>query len=656
MKGLSVNDLLKFNFVQEPVQAPDGTSVIYVKRSINKKKKYQSQLYKIDLVTGKEQVFTQDKGTVASPTFSPDGKKIAFISDRSGKKQVWLIDTHGGEASQLTDFPHGASDPVWSPSGKQLIASTSLEIDETLEQPKEGKNEGELKAYATNRLAYKADGQGLLTEKYHQLVLIHLSDQRTTVLTNGTYNHGDVAFSPDEQVIAFVANREQDADYRITSDLYTLELSTLVLTKQTNSDFSLSKPNFSPDGKLISLLGSNLAFKTASLARVMIVNRETTNLTILTKDFDVQASDVALNDMGSDAGTAGAVWANDNQSLFFLASQNGATSLYQVDLEGVVTKLIGGNEQIYHFSLNKDQSQAVIAISDQLTPGDLYLTSLNGKEKNRLTNANEGLLNEVSIAQAEEIQLTAYDGTALHGWIQKPMGYQEGEQYPLIVEIHGGPHMMYSFGFMHEFQALANEGYGVLYINPRGSHGYGQAFVNANRGDYGGGDYQDIMAAVDYVLDNFDWIDQERLGVTGGSYGGFMTNWIVGHTNRFKAAVTQRSISNWQSFYGVSDIGYFFTEYELKADFLSEPERLWDCSPIKYVNQIETPLLILHSEEDHRCPIEQAEQLYVALKMRKQPTRLVRFPKSSHGLSRNGDPSLRIERLTEIIDWFEKYL
>ena len=238
----------------------------------------------------------------------------------------------------------------------------------------------------------------------------------------------------------------------------------------------------------------------------------------------------------------------------------------------------------------------------------------------------------------------------------KPVGFEAGKKYPLIVEVHGGPHMMYSNAFMHEFQVLTAKGYGVLYINPRGSHGYGQAFVDAVRGDYGGGDYHDIMDATNFAINHFDWIDEDRLGVTGGSYGGFMTNWIVGHTNKFKAAATQRSISNWVSFYGVSDIGYFFTEWEHKTNKLDDIDKLWEISPLRYVNNIETPLLILHSEKDYRCPIEQGEQLYVALKHQDKPTRFVRFPESNHELSRNGDPALRISRLNEIIEWFDTYI
>ncbi len=276
-------------------------------------------------------------------------------------------------------------------------------------------------------------------------------------------------------------------------------------------------------------------------------------------------------------------------------------------------------------------------------------------EAKQVTNVNRQLLDEVEVVAPEAVSYESTDGYTVHGWFMKPSGYQEGEKAPMILNIHGGPHAMYANTFFHEMQLLASQGYAVLYTNPRGSHGYGQTFVNAVRGDYGGGDYRDLMAAVDGALEQFDFIDRDRLGVTGGSYGGFMTNWITGHTDRFKAAVTQRCISNWISFYGVSDIGYYFSEWQIQAD-LGDIDTLWKHSPLAYADQIKTPLLILHSENDYRCPIEQAEQLYIALKRKEKKTRLVRFPESDHNLSRTGKPELRLERLNHLTGWMNEYI
>lgn len=657
MQGITADDLLQFSFIQEPQVSPDGKHVIYVNRTINDKKKYQSNLHVVDTTTKQSIPFTQGKHTVSQPVFSPDGKSIAFVSDRSGKQHVWLIALHGGEARQVTFFPNGASNPVWSPDGKSLLVQASLGKDESLDQDKEEKEDSEtLKPYVTTNLRYKNDGVGFSKEKYQQLVLVNLEDQTTTLLTSGEFNHSNATFSPDGTTIALISNREEDAEYKLISDLYLLDIATKILTKLTDSDMRLHGPSYAPDGNQIALLGSDNTYAGSTLTRVYTFDLTTNTLECLTADWDVEASDVAINDMGTDGGNTAAVWANDGASLYFLAGERGCTSVYHVTLAKQISKVLGEKEQIYQFAFDAQQEQLVYAVSKADTPGDLYFYDVIAAKSERLTTSNQGWLAERQLAVPEEIAFTGMDGTALHGWIQKPINVEASKKYPLVVEIHGGPHLMYSHGFVHEFQVLAEKGYGVLYINPRGGHGYGQAFVDAVRGDYGGGDYQDIIDAVDYALATFDWIDDTRLGVTGGSYGGFMTNWIVGHTNRFKAAVTQRSITNWHSFYGVSDIGFFFTDWELKANLLSDPDKLWHHSPIRYVNNIETPLLILHSENDYRCPIEQAEQLYVALKVRKKITKFVRYPESSHGLSRNGDPDLRIHRLNEITGWFDQYL
>lgn len=658
MKGLIAEDLLKFSFVQEPQLSPDGQTIIYVKKTINEEKEYSSNLYLVDKNKNEEIPFTQGNHSVRQPAFSPDGSTIAFVSDRSKKQQVWTIALRGGEAKQLTFFPNGASNPVWSPDGKSLIVSVSLGIGESLEEEDNKTNESKetLTPYVTTKLKYKADGVGFLKEKYQQLVLIDLETGTTTQLTDGEYDYRQAVFSPDGKKIALIANREEDAEYNLISDLYQLDIATKQLTKLTNSDLRLNSPHYSPNGKAISLLGSGRTYAGATLTEVFSLDLDTQELNCLTSDWDVEVGDVGNNDMGTASGNQGAIWSNDGSSLYYLAGERGTTALYQVTLDKQITKVLGENEQIYDFSFDKHQEQLVYAVSAAGIPGDLYLYQLDSGDYSRLTRCNENWLNEHRLSQPEEIDFTGTDGTSLHGWIMKPVDFKKGNKYPLIVEIHGGPHLMYSHGFMHEFQVLAENGYGVLYINPRGSHGYGQTFVDAVRGDYGGGDYQDIMDAVDYALTTYDWIDSDRLGVTGGSYGGFMTNWIVGHTNRFKAAVTQRSITNWHSFYGVSDIGYFFTDWELKADLFTDPDKLWYHSPIRYVQNIETPLLIIHSEQDYRCPIEQAEQLYTALKMRKKETKFVRYPKSDHNLSRTGDPSLRIHRLNEIVGWFDLYL
>ncbi|NAP01646.1 prolyl oligopeptidase family serine peptidase, partial [Halomonas sp. MG34] len=345
----------------------------------------------------------------------------------------------------------------------------------------------------------------------------------------------------------------------------------------------------------------------------------------------------------------------DEKSLFFIATDQGSTGLYEVSLDKELTTLYEKDNHVFGFSYDQNKEAFVLGISSATNPCDFYYLEKDGT-LTQLTKSNRAFLEEVAIAEPETISVKADDGKEIQGWLLKPYGFTEGKKYPFVLEIHGGPHAMYGQTFFFEMQLLAARGYVVLYTNPRGSHGYGQEFVDACRSDYGGGDYTDLMTSVDYVLDNYSYIDEDRLGVTGGSYGGFMTNWIVGHTNRFKAAVTQRSISNWLSFYGVSDIGFFFTKWEHGLNLLDDPEKLWEISPLKYAENVETPLLILHGELDFRCPVEQGEQLFIALKHLRKEVEFVRFPGANHELSRSGKPAMRQERLNHICRWFELYL
>ena len=650
VKGIQVADLYAMTFVSDRQLSPDGRRVVFVQRAINEDKKYESHLFLTDLTSGKTVQFTQGASSNTSPRWSPDGDTIAFVSDRSGKRQIWTIPSHGGEAKQLTDCENGATHLTWSPDGQHLLIQTPRGKGEELG------DQAEDKPYIVNRLRYKSDAEGFFNGLYKQLGLANVHNGNITLLTHGEYDHGEACFSPDGKRIAFTANRSDDPDRQLISDIYEYSIEDRALTKLTKSDGLFSFPRYSPCGRYVSTLGHKKEFKSATLTRVWVIDRESKRMTCLTKEWDVTASDVAINDMGTSTGMVGSIWTQTGDGLYFLASQWGSTGLYKVTLDRNIQTIIGGERQVYAFSLDHQQENAVIAVSDSQTPGDLYAVRLADGKEQRLTQANADWLADKALSTPESFTFTARDGLTLQGWVMKPVGFKEGETYPLVLEIHGGPQAMYSYAFMHEFQVLAGKGYGVLYINPRGSHGYGQSFVNAVRGDYGGRDYNDIMDAVDYALKRYTWIDGERLGVTGGSYGGFMTNWIVGHTNTFKAAVTQRSISNWLSFHGVSDIGYFFTDWELKTNLIDDPSRLWELSPIRYVKDIETPLLILHSEKDYRCPIEQAEQLYVALKRQGKTTRFVRFPNANHELSRSGDPSLRVARLYEIVHWFDHYI
>ncbi|WP_066174460.1 S9 family peptidase [Bacillus marinisedimentorum] len=654
-KNFTAEDLYQFKFVSDPVISPDGKKAVYVKKEINDEKKYQSHLHMIDLDSKEDIQWTSGASLDSAPKWSPDGKSVAFVSNRSEQNQIWLISAAGGEAKQLTFCKNGAGSPVWMPDAKGLLFSTSLADDESIEETEsKEKEDEEKKPLVIEQLRYKADGVGFLENTYEQIGLLNLADGSVRQLTEGAYDHESAAISADGKKLAYVRRLEEAPDRYMRSDVFVMNLRDGSTVKMNQFEGSFLAPAFSPDSNSLAFLGHDFEFEGATIEDVFVADLEGGEPANLTKEADLVPLDVNMNDLQSGQ-MAGLEWSENGEGLYFLGSERGNTHVFYVKMDGSLERVAGGTRQVYGLSIHHGQNRAVLAVNDPETPGDLFSIDLKSGEEERLTGSNEGLLNGKEISVPETFDVETEDGFTVQCWMMKPAGYEEGKQYPMVLEIHGGPHMMYGNTFFHEMQVLASKGYAVLFTNPRGSQGYGQKFVNANRSDYGGGDFRDLMTAVDQALERYSFIDRDQLFVTGGSYGGFMTNWIVGHDRRFKAAVTQRSISNWHSFYGVSDIGYFFTKWEVGSTVFEDPGKLWDQSPIKYVKNIETPLLILHSENDLRCPIEQGEQLFIALKHQGKDTRFVRFPGADHNLSRSGDPQLRVARLEEICGWFERY-
>lgn len=657
--ALTKEHLYTLQSVTNPVLAPSNDEAVFIRTTMDEQdNKYYANLFHVNLATDEVTQWTYGKERISSPLWSPDGKQVAFLSNRDEKNQLYILNKSGGEARKVTDFATGVNSFLWSPCGEKIWFTSTLKEGATFTDKLEKEENKFPQAYVVDGMKYKMDGvggDGLRKQNvYAQIGSITLATEQVEAFTAGNYSHTLSGISRDGKQLIIGVNRSENVDYQFRMPLYLVDVATKEEKVLVEADGYYGDAVYSYDNRYIAYVGSDLSYKNATHTNVFIYDTETNVTQNLTVGLDAPVGDVAVADLQQGVSAPAVVWTQTND-LYFQLSTIGDVRLYYATLDGAIYPASPEDEHVYGYSITNDGNAALITVSNPTFPGELFYYDITMGERRQLTYFNDKFLNEVTLSKPEPIVYKSKDGLDVYGWLLKPSHYVDGEKYPLIVEIHGGPHTMYANTFFHELQLLAAQGYGVLYVNPRGSHGYSQAFVDGCRGDYGGGDYEDIMAGLDYVLTEYAWIDEARLGVTGGSYGGFMTNWIVGHTNRFKAAVTQRSISNWISFYGVSDIGYYFSDWQMKAG-MTDVDTLWRHSPLKYAGNVETPLLILHSEKDFRCPIEQAEQLYITLKALGKEVGFVRFPESDHNLSRVGFPNLRMERLNQIVEWFNKYV
>lgn len=442
------------------------------------------------------------------------------------------------------------------------------------------------------------------------------------------------------------------------------------MRKVTTSDAVLGGLSWSPDGKYIACYGHDNSMHGATVPKVCIVPAEGGSPKFLT-DPSLHVGGTAGGDMGGSPGRP-ALWTEDSAHLCFSAFERGRTGLYKVAVAtGEVKTLLSGDGILAGWSGTGACDTFALHIMSPKLIGDIFIAGrdlsswgglgddspLGSKEfeVRRISRVNEELLSSVHLSIPEEFEVESDPGVKVHGWIMKPVGWQEGKKYPCLLQIHGGPHTAYGLTFVHEFQFLAARGYGIVFANPRGSTGYGQEFEAATRHDWGGADYRDLMAVVEYAR-TLPYVDEARLGVLGGSYGGYMTNWIITQTPTFKAAVTMRSTCNRMSQFGTSDAAYRNGQFEFDGDPWDNPSAYLDRSPLMYVRNVVTPVMIIHGEEDLRCPVGQAEEFFVALKMTGKTAVMVRFPGENHELSRSGRPSNRIERLEYIRAWFDRYL
>jgi dipeptidyl aminopeptidase/acylaminoacyl peptidase len=679
-RPIQLDDLFRLRAVQRVAISPDLRQVAFeLKRFDLSENRNFMQIMLVAVDGGTPRSLTSGKQVDSLPKWAPDGASLAFLSDRDKVTRLYILPMTGGEPRAVTDREGNVRDFAWSPDGRRLAFTYQpLNAREKLER--DGKQD-EVKKRPQfkhiTRLFHKLDGSGWWNGNHTHVWIVSAEGGRARRLTGGSFDDTEPRFSPDGRLVSFISNRTENPDmHPEQAQIYTVRPSGGPIRRITQGPGWAAGHAWSPDGGTIAYIG-NIARTGQSwkhLNRVWLVPSAGGRPRELTRQIDNHCWNLTLGDVAtSNFEVTAPIWSADGSRIHFLVSERGACRLYSQALRGQDYRCeVGGDVNIYNAQRTAGDGPIALSIGTATNPGDVYVTATPWRQHStaktlgwrqlqrgrldepmRLTHVNGKLLDGIELAQPEE--LTVQSGRVrVQAWVFKPPGFNPRRKYPAILEIHGGPHAQIGHAFFHEKQWLAARGYVVVHSNPRGSIGYGLDYSKSIHADWGNLDYQDLMRVADWVFAR-PYVDRKRVGVTGGSYGGFMTNWIVGHTGRFRAAVSQRSVVNLESMFGTSDYGY-----DLGFEFGGLPWEKRDLyrrqSPLTYVQKVSTPLLIEHEEQDHRCPIEQAEQFFTALKVLGRTVELVRFEGESHGLCRGGRPQNRGERLRRILGWFEHYM
>ncbi len=651
-RKLEFADVFNLEFASTPQFSVDGRKVYFVRHFMDKiADRQRSNLWQVDVDTGKSRPLTSGDHNDRSLQISPDGDVIAFVSDRSGSPQIHLLWLDTGDFQQISRLPEAPSNIVWSPDGAHLAFSMfvpenkSVPID--LPQKPEGATWAEGPKFIDSA-TYRVDGHGYVKQGNDQIFVLPREGGTPRQVTSGSYapmSLGTMSWAGDSESIYFSANRHENHEQEPTnSEIYQVSLSNLKITALTDRYGPDNDPQLSPDGSKLAYVGfddEHLGYANNRLYVLDLRNQEIRTLET--------AEDRSVNQFH---------WLENSRGIAYSYDDRGNTKIATHQLNGrdkVIATDAGG------LSIGRPYSNSDFAVS---TGGNIAYTRTNGLypaeialvgsgEVRNLTELNADFLPYKNLAQLEEITVeSSHDGREIQGWIAYPPGFDPEKKYPLLLEIHGGPFANYGPRFAAEIQLYAAAGYVVLYSNPRGSTSYGAEFANLIHHNYPSQDYDDLMSIVDATV-NQGYIDEERLYVTGGSGGGVLTAWIIGKTDRFRAAVVAKPVINWESFVLTADFSRFFVKYWFSGMPWEKPEEYRRRSPLTYVGNVSTPTMLLTGEQDYRTPISESEQFYQALKLRQVPAAMVRIPEASHGIAAR--PSQLISKVSAVLYWFDKY-
>ena len=638
------DDVYRLTGVADPRIAPDGTRVAYAVWWIDRESnEYRGRIWVAPMDGSEEpRPFTSGERRDGMPRWSPDGRWLAFVSNRGGEKtpnNLYVIPAEGGEARQLTDRKEGVEKFSWSPDSTR-IAFASRCRDAAYDEEDDKKREPR----RVTRLFFKLDSVGWTTDRRMHLFTVGIDGGEPVQVTDGDCEDNDPVWTPDSRRIVFGSLRSDRWDLELVTRLYVVDADGGGGEPEqlTGDDASFESPAFSPDGSLLAFGYVPEDGTFPHHGQIGVMNPDGSGLRLLTSALDRQS--VPYPDHREPA------W--DGGRIVFSVEDGGNLHLYSVPADGSAAPelLLGGERVVASWDVH-DGRIAYVA-STHTTLRELYV---DDRKVTDLTGSFG------AACDAERFTAISKDGTEVDAWLVRPDGFEAGKRYPVLLSVHGGPFTQYSTGFFDEFQVYAGGGYAVLFSNPRGGSGHSEAWGRAIRGPIDGGpgwgtvDFEDVMGVVDAALERYDFLDRDRMGIIGGSYGGFMTTWTIAHDHRFKAAVSERAVNHNLSAAGSSDLFWMFHQ-QFGGHFFDYPDVWLDRSPAMHAKNIETPVLVLHSENDLRCNIEQGEHLFTMLRLMGKEVEMLRFPAESHELSRGGSPLHRVQRFEAILQWFDRYL